>query len=219
MKDESSGRRAAAYWFIDGLPDIVFGMSLMLIATAGIVWRILAPHAIVYDLLLTGGGIGLFYWKGRAVLDVLKSRLTYPRTGYVQPPKEVDRACPPRGENVTYYLSRTGMKIFVAFCISFSPRHPGGWSEPVVMLAPALALYVQNRRSERPYLWWWTLILALTGLLFPLLNVPALLQSMVMYLLAGGWLLALGVWTLIHYLRANPANPASVNRAPEGLRA
>ena len=72
------------------------------------------------------------------------------------------------------------------------------------MPALAVTLYVVNRNSERPYSWWWALILALTGLPFLWVNVPAALPGGLPFLLAGGWLVGQGVYTLVNYLRMNP---------------
>ena len=91
MKDESPGRRAASYWFIDGLPDIVLGLTLFVFGATGFLWRIYAPHPWAYDLCLMFTGFLLFFWKGRGIVDFLKSRVTYPRTGYAQPPAESER--------------------------------------------------------------------------------------------------------------------------------
>ena len=213
MKDDSPGRRAAAYWFADGLPDVVFGLMLLLFATAGFLWQILAPHSWIYDLLLMSAGFGLFHFKERAVLDFLKSRVTYPRTGYVQPPGEAPVSsrltmlslsfAPPVEENVTRFNHRTGAVVFFVLYCSFN-TNPPAWLAPLIMPALAVMLYAANRSSEHPYRWWWALILGLTGLMFLLVDVPPRIQPMSLYLLAGGWLVAQGVCTLIGYLFTNP---------------
>ena len=224
MKDESPGRRAAAYWFADGLPDIVLGLTLLIAGTAGFLWRIYSPHHWAYDFCLVGGGIMLFLWKERAILDFLKSRVTYPRTGYVQPPEQSEPSVnlislslshgPPAEENVTSFDNRTVMVIFWVLYCSFGPIPPVRWLAPLMMLALAVMLYALNRRSERPYRWWSALVLALTGLVFLLVDVPLFLRGLVSVLLAGGWLAAQGGWALFHYLRANPGK-----QVPEGARA
>ena len=143
--------------------------------------------------------------------------MTYPRTGYVQPPEEDERAVipppalitlslspgPPVEENATSFNRRTAMPIFFILSLSFNPKPPRPLA-PLVLLALALALYAANRRLERPYHWGWALILALTALVFLWVDVPPLLQPLLSYLLVGGWLVTQGVCTLVHYLRANP---------------
>jgi hypothetical protein len=81
------------------------------------------------------------------------------------------------------------------------------------MVVLAIALYAANRGSERPFRWWSTLILALTGLVFFWGNPPRHVEPMLSVVLAGAWLFVHGVCTLLGYLRANPWP-----RAPEGVR-
>jgi hypothetical protein len=201
---------------------MVFGLTLLVFGAAEILWRIYAPHPWVYDLGLMLAGFGLFYWKERAVLDFLKSHVTYPRTGYAQPPDEASppalltslslNPARPADDNVTHFMRRTVMAVwFVLYC-SFSKDPPRSIA-PLQMVALAVALYAANRDSERPFRWWSTLILALTGLVFLWWDVPRLLQPMLSMVLAGAWLAAQGVYTLANYLRANPSP-----RTPEGVR-
>lgn len=233
MKDNSAtqhasyGRRAASYWFCDGLPEILFGTALVIMAALAFLWRIYAPKPwIWFDWVIVAAGFILYYLVERRVLDFLKSRVTYPRTGYVQPPEEVPRRVqtlttlslrpdPPAKENVTSFQWRTVMLVFwfsYPFMLKSNPL--GRWAVPVVVPALAVALYAVNRGSEHPYRWWSALILALAGLVFLWVDAPAPLQRPLPLLLAGGWLLAQGACTLVHYLRTNP-DP----RVAEGVRA
>lgn len=228
----SYGRWAAAYWFADGLPELLFGMAL--VAMAGVAfalflnypgswkgpWKALAALAIfaVFQLYL---------FSERGVLEFLKARLTYPRTGYVQAPEEKDfraetvttlsllRPDPRPKENVSFFRLRTVWPVLMAFFL-FPPRGGaiGHWFVPCVTPALAVALYVVNRESERPYRWWSALILALAGLVFAWVHAPGPLQWPLPFLLTGAWLFAQGAHTLLHYLRANPRA-----RATEGARA
>jgi hypothetical protein len=224
MKDTSAtplaspGRRAASYWFVDGLPDILAGTTLLVFGVLGLWWGIhLSTSATQPDFFLIAGGLLLLYWKEREILDFLKSRLTYPRTGYVQPPQDLSEAglpntltvlalkpWPPSDENVTRFKTRTVMVVFW-WCFIFLNRAPWNrWYTPVAMPVLAAALYLWNRRSEHPYRWWSALILALTGPALIWVDVPTRLQPLLMPLLAGGWLMAEGACTLVGYLRKNP---------------
>jgi hypothetical protein len=233
MKDDSVrpnvsyGRRAASYWFVDGLPEILFGLALVIMAALMFLWRLYVPKPwIRLDLMIAVAGFTFYNLMERRILDFLKLRVTYPRTGYVQPPEELQRRVqtlttlslqpdPPVKENATSFQWRTVTLIFW-FCSPFMlDGDPlGRWVVPVVMPALAATLYAVNRRSERPYRWWSALILALAGLVFLLVDVPAPLQRPLPLLLAGGWLLAQGACTLVHYLRTNP-----YPRTAEGVRA
>ena len=229
MKDVtiSYGRRAASYWFADGLPEMLFGLVLVIMAALMFLWHLYVPKRwIRLDLLIVVAGFTFYYLMERKILDFLKSQVTYPRTGYAQPPEEVPRRVqtlttlslrpdPPAKENVTSFQWRTVMLVFW-FCYPFilNGNPLGRWAVPVLMPALAITLFAVNRRSERPYRWWSALILALAGLAFIWVDVPAPLQRPLPLLLAGGWLLAQGAGTMVHYLRANP-----YPRTAEGVRA
>jgi hypothetical protein len=223
----SYGRRAASYWFVDGLPEILFGLALVIMAALVFLWRTCVPQPwIRFDLVIVAVGFLLYYGMERRFLDFLKSHVTYPRTGYVQPPEESPWRVPtlttlslrpdlPAKENVTLFEGRTMVLVFWFCCPFMLTADPlGRWVVPVLVPSLAVALYVVSRRSERPYRWWSALILALAGLAFIRVDVPAPLQRPLPLLLAGGWLLAQGAYTMVHYLRTNPCP-----RAAEGVRA
>jgi len=179
--------------------------------------------------LFVGAGLVLLLVKGREILDAVKSRLTYPRTGYVLPPEDAWdpplghtgallslplRPAPPPDENVTHYNTRTIYVVFI-WCLLYAGLNP--WKplySPLATVALGIALYAWNRQSERPYRWWSALILALTGLALLWLDVPLRIQPLLLPLLAGAWLVAQGACTLAGYVRANP-HP----RVPAGARA
>ena len=206
---------------------MLFGLALVIMAALMFLWHLYVPKRwIRLDLLIVVAGFTFYYLMERKILDFLKSQVTYPRTGYAQPPEEVPRRVqtlttlslqpdPPAKENVTSFQWRTVMLVFW-FCypIILNGNPLGRWAVPVLMPALAVTLYLVNRRSEHPYRWWSALILALAGLVFVWVDVPAPLQRPLPLLLAGGWLLAQGGCTLVHYLRVNP-----YPRAAEGVRA
>ena len=223
MKDYSAtpiasfGRRAASYWYVDGLPEILFGLMLVVMAALAFLWRrYTAKPWREFDWIIVCVGFTLYFLMERDVLDFLKSHVTYPRTGYVQPPEERDwsyrtlttlslRPDPPAKENVTYFRLRTVGPIWLLFFVFMTyGSPPAGWLVALVMPALAATLYLVNRRSERPYRWWSAFILALTGPVFLWVDVPAPLQRALPFLLSGGWLLAQGVCRLVNYLRTNP---------------
>jgi hypothetical protein len=235
MNDDSTtqtvsyGRRAASYWSVDGLPEILRGLVLVILGGVASFWRVYEPESRIgfYFLIIFGGLALYFFLLERVVLDFLKSRITYPRTGYVQPPEELWgrrraselvplslRPAPPyllscfspsAEENVTFFWPRTVRPLmgFAALCL-FGRDLLGPWLVPLAMPALAVTLYVANRRSERPCPWWSALILALSGPVFLRVNIPVPLQLTLPFLLAGAWILAQGVYTLVHYLHTNP---------------
>jgi hypothetical protein len=231
MKDYSAvenslGRRAAANWFIDGLPEIVTGLEFAMLGGMAI-WllhqplrfeRLLAGGVMLLLILLVNGG-------DRNITEFFKARVTYPRTGYVQPPMHaqeshvsepvVSLAHPPN-ENVTDFRRRTVAVLFAGWMIPGAINHP--WGLPVAMSAMALALYALNRGRERPYRWWYAFFLPIAGLvsmsLYPRQAEGDLATQFRVFVITGLWLSAQGAWTLYGYLRRNPRPPAE-----EGLHA
>jgi len=196
-------------------------LALVIMAALVFLWCMYMPKPwIRFDQMVVLAGFLLYYFTERRTLDFFKSQVTYPRTGYVQPPEESPWRVqtlttlsltpnPSAKENVTLFEGRTVMLVFW-----FTGDPLGRWGVPVLIPALAVALYVVSRRSERPYRWWSALILALAGLVFLWVDVPAPFQRPLPLLLAGGWLLAQGACTMVHYLRANP-----YPRTEEGVRA
>ena len=89
IQREAAGRRAAAYWFIDGLPEIVFGVVYLALGSVGLAWGSDRKNPwMTGALLVVVLAFLLLFWKDRAILDYCKARVTYPRTGYVRPPAE-----------------------------------------------------------------------------------------------------------------------------------
>lgn len=90
---ERVGRRGLQYWYDDGLVEMAIGclsvaLGLLFLAEA------LAPRGSLpvnfVLLVLVAGGILITNW----VVKVLKARITYPRTGFVQyrrPPRTAPR--------------------------------------------------------------------------------------------------------------------------------
>jgi hypothetical protein len=222
-KPSSYGRRAASYWFVDGLPELLFGLTVVLFSVLGLLLRIDAParwmragDQLQPDSWIFFAGLALYFCLERRLLDVLKSRVTYPRTGYVSPPEEQERKVetlivlnlhpvpPPKG-NVTYFRLRTEVPVSAFAWLFWLNGNPlDRWLAPSLMPAMAITLFLANRKSDHPYSWKSTLILGLTGPALLLINVPAYYQLPLPSLLVGAWLSTQGVFALIHYLQANP---------------
>src|ERR1039457_2210972 len=222
MKDDSTtrrayfGRRAASYWYVDGLPELLFGLMLVTVAALSFLWRRYTEKPWRdFDWIMVCAGFTLYFLMERSVLDFLKSHVTSPRTGYVQPPEERDWSYrplttlslgpdPPAKENVTYFRLRTVGPIWLLFFVFMTyGSPPAGWLVALVMPALAAPLYLVKPRSVRPYRWCSAFILAPTGPVFLWVDVPAPLQRALPFLLCGGWLLTQGVCRLVNYLRTN----------------
>jgi hypothetical protein len=205
MKDDragqpdSPGRRAAAYWFSDGLPETAFGVAYLVFGGLGVVSRLRTPD---HWMELTVGaallGFMILLHGSPKILDSLKARLTYPRTGYVRPPG---------GDQCAY---RFGVVTVWMFFVAMTWVHfwDSRWMVPVLMTIVAVLVYALNRREARPYSWWSVLPLVIAGLASARLDLPPKCRQFLPILIGGAWLLSRGTWTLVHYLRAHPRDAA-----------
>jgi len=218
---QSPGKRAAAYWFIDGLPEIGFGLLYLAWSVLGLVWGS-SPNSAWMKWAVVAASLAflVFFCWDRRILDFVKARLTYPRTGYVRPPKEPSQkqpdpflslaeAPPPLDENVTYFRMRTAFLFFVAMQLvsmttSGGSERPARWSVPVVMMAVAALEYYWTRDDARPYSVWSSAAIAAAGWLTVAWELPARSTAFLPLLIGGLWLSAHGLWSLVRYLRANP---------------
>jgi hypothetical protein len=220
IQREAAGRRAAAYWFIDGLPEILFGVAYLAWGGIGLAWGFDMKNPWMNGAMVVAFlAFLLLFTKDRAILDYCKARLTYPRTGYVSPPAEPEPAlsdklitlgtAPPFDWNVTSFRMRTAFFFFLmSRLVNFTTEIlsvDGRWSVAIVMALVALGVYAGNRRDAHAYSWQSALAIALAGLLSAALTLPPKSRQFIPLLIGGGWLLAHGVPTLVRYLRTHPA--------------
>jgi hypothetical protein len=211
---QSSGRRAAAYWFSDGLPEVAFGSAMTLLGGLGFAWVVWLPYRWMgVAFVLTAGWFFALYIWDRKILDAIKARLTYPRTGYAQPPADghpegqyivtLNTAINPSPKrNVTAFRMSTVDMFIVGTMLTEVLRAP--WSIAVMMPAVASLIYWGHRWSEYPYSWWSALLLGLSGIPFYCMRLPLRAEAVLPILLGGVWLFCRGAWRLIQYLRHNP---------------
>ena len=94
MKDqiEQTIQRTRRYWNIDGLPEFGFGLICLLLGAYFLVQSMVETDSLLYQvlnvffiLIVVGGSL-----ISNRLVSYLKSKYTYPRTGYVayrQPPR------------------------------------------------------------------------------------------------------------------------------------
>ncbi len=211
------GRRAAAYWFVDGLPEMAFGLPLLLFGLLAVWatargnphgWEVWLPVGVMLSYLL----VLVMFIMHRRVLDALKARVTYPRTGYVRPPVDFPGKTDSLAkihtfgtrvdENISTFRSHT-VFLFVIGC-PIQQFFDTPWSLPFVMAGIATGVFFWNRDGIHPYSLPAVLPIALGGVLAPILHMgPAVCWFMPM-VIGGAWLLGVGSWTFVRYLRAYP---------------
>jgi hypothetical protein len=224
-QNESPGRRAAAYWFEDGLPELLAGLVFLvcfLVSLAAYLRWIPFP---LFGVLWSAGLVVLITlpawgWK---VLDFIKTRSTYPRSGYAVPPGDPGpdqdffhdlsgkrkpasiltlRPPPPLKTNVTNFRFRLLMILAIAGFLS--PFCTKGWAVALVTLAMAAVLYLITRRDAHSYSWVSVLPVALAGLLAAFLDLPPDIRRLIPVLILSVWLIVRGSWLLVRFLRTHP---------------
>jgi hypothetical protein len=87
---QEAERRAWKYWFVDGLPNLLAGLICLLVSLLLILFFTHGYNRSPLLTLLACIGLGALFtvviWQLRFVLEWLKSRITYPRSGYAPPP-------------------------------------------------------------------------------------------------------------------------------------
>ena len=169
----------------------------------------------------------------RSFTEALKARITYPRTGYAPRPMDdaerrftpgFARSLEPLGEpfqtslklrerpvpdeNMTFFRYRTLLTLFGVAVAATMTREFGyfdrPWVLPLVMSAMAAALIALNSGYDPPYSWRSLLLLPAIALLTLPFDLPAGIRIQLVPLIPGLWLVTLGAWRLISYLREYP---------------
>ena len=156
---EAAQHRAWNYWFEDGLPTLVGGFGCFLFGLSIIFDHYLfglAPFALFICIL----------FRNRPIIEWLKIRLTYPRTGYVTPPYSPQDELPPAPDLAALSLradpSQTAKtardrndrkkRMIVVLALLLPPNlgtelidRP--WSYAAAGMALALALWIMNGKE------------------------------------------------------------------------
>jgi hypothetical protein len=218
-------RRAWDYWFVDGLPSLLAGATSLIIALVlyflAPPWKALHMASIVVLLL----GVCLYIWmrlRMREIIAWMKTRSTYPRTGYVAPPDFTQDGPMPVDFTALSVQGADGkllqdmdrnrqdakLRWWVAVTLFLIPGLILFWVDNPFIAAGAGALlgmtvWLTTRWHAR--LWWF----ALSS--FPLLAIymsmfSALRFERIAYFMGGGGLALVtqGIVALAFYLRRNP---------------
>ena len=200
MKDsiDSLQQHTQQYWNIDGLAEIAIGGFFLLLSLNffGIVLLPDGPIRIILGVAGTPLLVILAIWVGKRGVEILKTRLTYPRTGYIayQQPSKKRRW-------ISWIIAAviTGLLIILIYIFDLGP---GAWMPLVDGIFLGLLLLLINRGFLRFYL----LAAAsfLSGLLLAYANVAGNLGHAAFYGLMGTALVLSGALTLRAYLFKNP---------------
>jgi hypothetical protein len=198
MKDQidQTIQRTQQYWDIDGIPELIFGGIFMLLGIYFLIQTALPPESLISNLLniafvlivLSGGFFG-----GR-LINSLKTRLTYPRTGYVSYKRS-------RGKD-RWIAGALAIIVVSAFFI-LSPTYMA-WIPGVTGLILSAFLVMMGRRLSLARFYALAAISLILGVgmsLSGLGNDPGLA---IFYGLMGLAVTISGAVTLYNYLQNNP---------------
>lgn len=198
-------RRARDYWDIDGLPALLTGATTVLM---GVLWLCGNPYASFFVLWFSLP----LYSTNRKILEWLKGRITYPRTGYVAPPKEGDPDSTPHPyrmisitkEPVAPIVGRASRKAmgilsfpFIGLLWLFADV---GWLGFLACLASAL-LFWRIYKEDPP--WFEIAGSVIAGLIILLMEGPR--RFGVFLLVFGAASMVKGATLLIRYVLRHPS--------------
>jgi len=187
---------AYRYFYDDGLVELAIGGLFFIIAAAMLVMKLFVlgtPYAWLMGVILPVLVLGLTFGT-KSLLETLKERLTYRRTGYVR-----YRDQPSRGRWVVII----GAIALGVIAIVFQPK----WSQYMSIYEGgllALILVYMGYRVGLVRLYVLATIVALAGIGAAQAGLDDLLGSVVTFGIAGLVLMVSGGLTLAAYLRKNP---------------
>ncbi|MFZ0639439.1 MAG: hypothetical protein WA020_06880 [Candidatus Acidiferrales bacterium] len=219
-------RRSWSYWFVDGLPTLVAGLTCLLISSAFVLfvqyghersalWVTLVFLAFVLVVVV--------YARLPQTLGWLKSRITYPRTGYATPPYFTETSTAP-ADLVMLNLSGVSEKQTITPLLVAEDLRWRFWVVLAILVAEPLAgrfisshalcatagcaagflLWLVSRKDPRKA---WAVVFALVFVQIYTLNFLGSphMEGAVYFQAGVGFSLALtGAITLARYLRRNP---------------
>lgn len=224
-------RRAQQHWFEDGLPSLIAGMGCLVLAFFMLYLKNgHSPFKIV--LLLSALTL---YWAisqhHLEIVDWLKAKLSYPRTGYVRPPhlpedkslpldftmlsmKGVDTTPPEEIRRAHAVRTRRFLIGFFLVLVTFvaiayfrSSWIYSPWIYSAFSLFFVAVGWLTARTEHRPVSWILLVGILLVGFCMSVLQLRGIVgPGQVGYCLAGIGLVALvdGAVSLFRFLRHNP---------------
>ena len=209
MKDSFSEvqQRVKRYWFKDGIGELAGGGLFVVIGLyfAGHDW--LPPNSgirAIWDssliLLLIAG-----MFVTRRLINALKTRLTYPRTGYVE-------YFPSQKNTPARRVLTAVIAMVVSLLLVFFGKYVGSfnWIPGFTgLVAGAIFIMTQTRGGGNRF-YWLGAISILLGLVLSFSGLSESYSLGLFYGLVGVAAMFSGGLTLAHYLRENPM-PAEEN--------
>ena len=224
---ELAALRADRHWYADGLPSLLRGLFVLLLAFT-LVDRANHHSALYVILVLAGNAIACFFlfFGNRRLLEPIKARLTYPRTGYTPAPPDPKPAdtgffWPPipsaREIEVINRRETAATWARVAWMLFyFVPIVLGGaewrWRVPAFSLPLAAIVWFERPKPNASFAAPVACILA--GLIPWLAGLPEKQEWRTFCFLLGGFYLTQGLYQLALFLKLYPRGSSERAQLP-----
>jgi MFS family permease len=195
-------QRVNRYWYADGLAEILGGGMFLLLAVYFALQDFLGPDSMLSGilqaslaLLLIGGA-----FVSRRLINSLKTRLTYPRTGYVE--YRVNKKDTGRKRILVFILAFTISALTIAFVGVFK-----SFNSIVAVTGFIVGMILVLLRGKASGLFRFYILGAISLLLGFAISASGLSEGYALglyYGLMGVCFLLSGGLTLRHYLHENP---------------
>jgi len=195
-------RRVKRYWYIDGIGELIGGGAFLLLGLYFSMQQYFGDRSLVGVLLQSGFAVVLIglVFVGRRLINLLKTHLTYPRTGYVEYPA-----------TETYAVARRILAGVIAMAVAFELLPPDtdmGAIDSMVAVTGVLVAIVllvkQGWSSGIPRFYALSAVSFLLGAALSISGLPRGYNLGAFYGLTGIAFLISGGLTLQHYLHENP---------------
>lgn len=212
MKDDFSEveQRVRRYWYTDGIGELVGGVMLVLLgiyfalqkSLEGFLGRNSLVGTILqmsfFLLLFIGGG-----WINQWLINFLKARLTYPRTGYVEYRTDSEHSSKGR-----WILFMALSSLIAAFMVLLARLFQS--FDAIVAMTGLLGAWVfiilRTRSSGLARFYVLAGVSLVLGLALSVSGLPDIYNMGLIYGLLGICVSISGGWTLRRYLQHNPTS-------------
>ena len=195
-------RRVNRYWYTDGLGELIGGSMFLVLGLYFAIQDYLGPDSTLSGILqaslaliLIGGA-----FVSRRLINSLKTRLTYPRTGYVEYRDNKKAAGSKRV--LTFVLAFTIAALSMAFVAIFK-----SFDSMVAVTGFIVGMILVLLRAKSSGLMRFYFLAALSAILGLAISTSGLSNGYALglyYALIGICFLVSGGLTLAHYLDENP---------------
>jgi hypothetical protein len=202
-------QRVNRYWYADGLAEILGGGMFLLLAVYFALQDLLGPDSMLSGMLQAGLALLMLggAFVSRRMINSLKTRLTYPRTGYVE--YRVNKKGTSRKRILVFVLAFTISALTIAFVGIFK-----SFNSIVAVTGFIVGMILVLLRGKASGLYRFYALGAISLLLGLALSASDLSEGYALglyYGLMGVCFLISGGLTLAHYLHENPLPAAGPN--------